>query len=181
MTAELIGPQKGPGSVERAFGIAIGVLAVLVVVAGLVIFAAGEDLFGSDSGSIDSYNREVLDTCEVPADSTLVRTFVLPSEIEPGIRLRSMTYIYASPLSPDELMSFYDLDDPGVWDRVPDHRACRFGNQPEVIILEASTVSEDELPIPEINEIAAIPTDTRSFLLLRLAQREQSGIFDSDR
>jgi hypothetical protein len=43
-----------------------------MVLAGLLISAAGEDLSGSDPDTIDACNREVLDTCDVPTDSTLV-------------------------------------------------------------------------------------------------------------
>ena len=57
----------------------LGVVAVLLIGAVVVIFTAGEYLFGSDSATIDSYNSEVLESCELPSDSELVQVSISTS------------------------------------------------------------------------------------------------------
>jgi hypothetical protein len=177
--------------------IAVGTVG-LVVVAGLVLFAAGEALFGSDPGTIDAYNREVLETCDVPSDSTLVRTYILPVMDSSGERLRSMSYIYASPLPAEDVAAFYGVAEPGMWTDVAPERACRFGNRPSVLVLPraaadqgtgpGSAMEAADLPADpndefwagegaEVTDAAPPPSDTRSFVRLRLAQREREGIF----
>ncbi len=190
-------PTPANGS-RRAFPIALGVIAALVVLAGLVLFTAGETLFGTDPDAIDSYNEEVLETCDVPPDSTLVRTYVLPIVSDSGRHLRSMSYIYASPLPADEVAAFYEVEGPGLWSVVPDDRACRFDNRPSVWVLSRWTLEQGTIIDPvtetagpqadppdefwekagaEVTDIVGVPADTRSFVLLRLAQREREGLF----
>jgi hypothetical protein len=178
--------------------IVLAVLGGLVVVGATVLFVFGEELFGSDPGTIDAYNRQVLNTCKVPAGSTLVRTYVFEGVDNSGQRLRSMSYVYASPLAGDEVAAFYGLNRPGiVMDVSPDH-ACKFGNRPSVVVLSRwtpehltplSPATETEgLPADPgdrfwadagavVTDIADVPPSTRSFLRLRLAQREVDGVF----
>jgi hypothetical protein len=175
-----------------------GVLVGVVVLGGLVIFVFGEDLFGSDDGTIDSYNREVLESCEVPADSTLVRTFVLPDVDSAGNRVRTMSYVWASPQTGDEVAAFYDIDGPGIWMFASAARSCMFDQRPSVLVLDlwspdqaepldpATQTSgppadaDDEFwagPESEVTDIAPPPGDTRSFVRLRLGQRLVEGVF----
>ena len=53
------------------------VVGALILVGMVMMFTFGESLFGSSRSVIDSYNRDVLDTCDVPTDSTLVQTYTL--------------------------------------------------------------------------------------------------------
>ena len=180
-----------------AVGALIGMIGV-VIVAGLVMFATGEDLFGSDPGTIDSYNRDVLETCEVPTDSTLVRTYILPVTDGSGVRLRTMSYIYASPLPADDVAAFFGVAGPGVWTDVAPERACRFGNRPSVLVLSRWTAeqgtsldpSTETAGLPsdpndefwagdgaQVTDVADPPMGTRSFVRLRLAQRDRDGLF----
>jgi hypothetical protein len=110
------------------------VLAGAIALGGLVIFTAGEDLFGSDDGSIDSYNREVPESCDVPYDWTLVRTYIFPDVNSKGDPVRTMSYVWASPQTSDEVAAYYGIDGPGVWTLAPvpgpassvsDHRCWR--------------------------------------------------------
>lgn len=184
---------------ERVVTVIVVGIICMVVLAGLVLFAAGEDLFGSDPGTIDSYNRQVLDTCDVPTDSTLVRTYILPVIDSSGVRLRSLSYIFASPLPAEDVTAFYGVAGPGVWTDVPPERACRFGNRPSVLVLSRWTADQGtgldsafettDLPADpddefwagegaEVTDVATPPWDTRSFLRLRLAQTERDGLFE---
>ena len=183
---------------ERAVTVIVVGIIGLVVLAGLVLFAAGEVLFGSDAGTIDSYNREVLDTCDVPTGSTLVRSYILPVIDSSGVPLRSMSYIFASPLPAEDVAAFYGVAEPGVWTDVPPERACRFGNRPSVLVLSRWTADQgtsidaaietSDLPADpddgfwagdgaEVTDLAAPPIDARSFVRLRLAQRDRDGLF----
>jgi hypothetical protein len=173
------------------------VLAGLVGVAAIVVFMFGQDLFGSDPGTIDDYNRTVLDSCDLPEDSTLLRTYILTVKPSPEDSVRTMSYIWASPLTADEVADFYGAPGPGVWTDVSEDRACRFGQQPRVLVLDRwaegsgpydgltqTAGPEDDVTAEfwgdqdaEITDIAAVPATTRSFLLLRLGQREAEGIF----
>ncbi len=201
MTTESSGPWLPPpaGGGRRAVLIVVSVIGGLIVLIGLVLFTAGDTLFGSDPGTIDSYNQEVLETCDVPTNSTLIRSYVLPIVTDTQRRLRSMSHIYASPLPAEDVAEFYNVEGPGLWGRVPDNRACRFDNHPSVLVLSRWTVEQgttidpstqtaglpaappDEFwdgPGAEVIDIADVPTGTRSFVLLRLAQQERVGIFD---
>ena len=169
----------------------------LVVVAALVVFMIGEDLFGSDPGTIDEYNRQVLESCDLPEDSTLVRSYVLTVSDSADRTVRTMSYIWASPLTAEEIAAFYGAPGPGVWTTVSDQRACRFGQLPLVLVLErwieggspidtsTQTVGPGDAMADEfwagegaeITDLAAVPDTTRSFLLLRLGQREVEGVF----
>jgi hypothetical protein len=162
-----------------------------------MIFAAGESLFGSDPGTIDSYNQKVLDSCEVPADSELVQTSIRPAFDGSGQRYRSMWYVYASPLAADDASEFFGVST-GLSTRVSPARACQFGQRPSALVLSVSAAGEP-IPIDPVidRETAAVvsydglwadqaaevltsadpPTGTRSFFRLRLAQREVAGVF----
>ena len=186
-------PQEGISPLA-VFGLVVG---CLVVVAAVVLFAAGEDLFGSDPGTIDGYNRDVLESCDLPEGSTLVRTYVLRVSDSAGDGVRTMSYIWASPLSAEEVAGFYGAPGPGVWTDVSDRRACRFGQRPLVLVLErwiegdgpmdesTQTVGSSDTAAgefwagegAEITDIATVPGNARSFMLLRLGQREVDGIF----
>ena len=171
----------------------------IVVLVGSVLFTAGEDLFGSDSGTIDSYNREVLNSCDVPPNSTLVTSYVLRVQDATGRSLRSMSHIYASPLSAREVWQFYGLSGSGIRSSVSEERRCKFGNRPEGLVLSLWTPDSGTefnpgtetagLPAQPDDEfwgaesvrstsVTDPPPDTRSFVRLRLAQREVEGIFD---
>lgn len=153
--------------------VAIG---ALVLVGGLVVFTVGEDLFGSDRGTIDSYNREVLDTCETPVGSTLLRTYTLDEVDGSGNFFRSLSYVYASPLSADEVVDFYGLGSPGRVSQVTAQRSCRFGNRPRAVsqsTLDGFWSGEGA----EIVDLADPPANSRSFFMLRLAQEEREGVF----
>ncbi len=172
------------------------VAAGLVGLAAVVVFMFGEDLFGSDPGAIDDYNREVLESCELPEESTLVRTYILRESDAAGDRLRTTSYIWASPLPADEVAAFYGAPGPGVWANVSDQRACEFGQQPIVLVLERWADRTDPMDVStqtagpgdsaaaefwapdgaEITDLAPSPDRTASFVLLRLGQREVDGI-----
>jgi hypothetical protein len=173
------------------------VAAGLVGLAAVVVFMFGEDLFGSDPATIDDYNREVLESCELPEDSTLVRTYILRESDAAGQRLRTMSYIWASPLTADDVAAFYGAPRPGVWTEVSEQRACRFGQRPVVLVLERWTDGAGPIDVSrqtagpadtaaaefwgpvsaEITDLAPVPETARSFVLLRLGQREVDGIF----
>jgi hypothetical protein len=193
----MFAPGKRPNH-QRVGLIVAAVLGGLVVLCAVVLFVFGEDLFGSDPGTIDAYNRKVLNTCEVPAGSTLVRTYVRRHVDNSGRRLRSMSYVYASPLAGDEVAAFYGLTGPGVGMFVPPDRACKFGNRPEVLVLSRWTPAHPTAlnpatetaglpadpsdrfwsgPDAEVTDIADVPPNTGSFLRLRLAQDETHGVF----
>lgn len=170
----------------RVFAI-IGVcVAAVVVLGGVILFSFGEDLFGSDQGSIDSYNREILETCEVPAGSTLVRSYVLTLTDISGTSLRTMSFVYASPLSADESAAFYGLERPGFEEYLRSSQACRLGNRPIALVLALddalvgtrSAASDfwggDDTLKPTTGDL---PPGTRSFVRLRLGQREVEGVF----
>lgn len=168
--------------------IVIGIVGV-VVLAGVALFAAGEDLFGSDPGTIDSYNREMLESCDLPEDSTFVREYVTRTTDSTGRRLRALSFVYASPLSADELAGFYDAT-PGAVGHAPASRACRFGNRPQVLVLPVDVVGpgtapsgngfwgDDTARVPDADEV---PDGTQSFVRLRLAQREVDGLLGIER
>jgi hypothetical protein len=165
---------------------------------GLAVFLYGDKLFGSSSGTIDSYNRHTLETCEVPEGSTLVRTYVAPLVDKRGGRFRSMSYVFASPWAADELAAFYGVDGPGIETLVPSTLACRFTQRPAILVLELWEPSRGD-PLDQSTQTAAptaatrdtfwggdgstriatldTPPGTRSFLRLRLAQREVKGVF----
>jgi hypothetical protein len=186
-------PREGISRLA-VIGLVVGGLAV---VAAVVLFAAGEDLFGSDPGTIDGYNRDVLESCDLPEDSTLVRTYVLRVSDSAGGSVRTMSYIWASPLSAEEVADFYGAPGPGVWTDVSDRRACRFGQRPLALVLErwieggdpmdesTQTIGPSDTVAAEfwagegaeITEIATVPDNARSFMLLRLGQREVDGVF----
>ena len=169
----------------------------LVVVAAMVVFMAGEGLFGSDPGTIDGYNRDVLDSCDLPEESTLVRTYVLRESDSEGGMVRTMSYIWASPLAAEEVAEFYGAPGPGFWTEVSDQRACRFGQRPQVLVLDRWIEGDPALDessqtagpadaaagefwgdqLAQITNTAAVPDNTRSFLLLRLGQLETEGLF----
>ncbi len=172
----------------------------LVVLGGLVVFTFGETLFGSSRGTIDSYNREVLDTCSVPSGSTLVRTFGLGLSDGSGQQAQSMSYVYASPLDADELAAVYGVPRPGIHAPASPEWGRKFQNRPSTLILSLwspghtalldNTTETAGLPADpgdefwagdgaDITDVAEVPDDTRSFLRLRLAQRYVEGVFGS--
>jgi len=183
----------GPG--RSAVPWVLGTVALLVGVSAVVLFWAGEDLFGSDSGTIDSYNQEVLDSCQVPDDSALVQVSIRPIVDEAGQRYRSMWYVYASPLSADEVAEFFGVDVERSM-LVSPERACRFEQRPSALVQAASLAGEpatagsgrdgdpvsphDGLWADEVAEVtmrAELPADTRSLFRIRLAQPQVEGIF----
>jgi hypothetical protein len=191
-------PRCGRPLWQRGLVVGAIIIGGLVVLMGSVLFLFGENLFGSDRATIDSYNRELLSSCETPPGSMLVRAFVLGLNDQDGEPLRSLTHVYASPLDAEELADFYGLEGPGVTARVSSERACKFGQRPRALMLlrwtpeqgtafDAATQTKG-LPADnddafwaghgaEIADIADIPDGTRSFLGLRLAQREIEGLF----
>ena len=177
---------------------AILVLIGGVILLGTVIFLFGEDLFGSDRASIDEYNQTVLESCDLPPDSTLLRTNIKHVTLADGQRLRAMTYIWASPLPAQDVAAFYEAPGPGVWTRVSEERACRFSQRPTLLLLERWTEGSGPIeaatqtagpddpmsaefwagPTTEvITDIAEIPETTESFFLLEVGQREVDGSF----
>jgi hypothetical protein len=173
----------------------LGVLAVLLMSGVVVIFSAGEDLFGSDPGTIDSYNREVLESCELPSDSELVQISILRVADGQGRSHRSMWYVYASPLPAHEVAEFF-----GVTAQqstlVSQQRECRFAQRPSVLVLPMSAAGEpttigsqpDDEPVDsydglwanhaaEVTMSVSLPAGTQSLFRLRLAQPEAEGIF----
>jgi hypothetical protein len=175
----------------------LGTVVVLLSVGAIVIFTAGEFLTGSDPGTIDSYNREVLDSCEVPAGSTLVQTSIRPVFDGTGQRYRSMWYVYASPLTADVASEFFGVTT-GVSTPVSPERACHLGQRPSAMVLSSSVAGEpiaidpgvDREAVPDVSydglwadqaadvvTSADTPVGTRSFFRLRLAQREVAGVF----
>lgn len=172
----------------------------LAVLGGSVVFLFGEDLFGSDRRSIDSYNREVLDTCDVPPGSTLLRTFTAPTISQSGQPLWSMSDVFASPLSASDVAAFYGIEEGvGTQHVVSSDKSCRFGNRPSLLVLSQWTAQQGTVMDPEIETTAAQadsgddfwggkaaavtafaepPDQTQSFFRLRLAQQEVEGIFD---
>lgn len=115
----------------------LGVLAVLLIGGVVVLFSAGEYLFGSDPGTIDSYNREVLESCELPSGSELVEVSVRRVADGQGRSYRSMWYVYASPLPAGQVAEFF-----GVTAQqsilVSQQRAFRFAQRPSVLVLPVS-------------------------------------------
>lgn len=155
----------------------MGALAALVLVGGVILFSFGEDLFGSDPGAIDDYNRTVLESCDVPAGTTLVQTAVLPAIDRSGTAFRGMSFVYASPLAVAEIAAVYQLPGPDVERNVPRSLACRFGNRPSVTVstIESATAEFWGGDDAEVISRRDVPDGTRSLIRLRLAQREADG------
>ena len=173
----------------------LGVLAVLLIGGLVVIFSAGEDLFGSDSGAIDSYNREVLESCELPPGSELVEISIRRVDDGQGRSYRSMWYVYASPLPAQEVAEFFGATAQQSM-LVSQQRACRFAQRPSVLVLPMSVAGEpttigsqpDDESVDrydglwadhaaEVTMSADLPARTQSLFRLPLAQAEAEGIF----
>jgi hypothetical protein len=172
----------------------LAIVAVLLVGGAVVIFSAGDDLFGSDPDTIDSYHREVLDSCELPPDSELVQTST--RRVTDGQRsYRSMWYVYASPLPAPEVAEFFGVTAQRSM-LVSQQRTCRFSQRPSVLVLPVSVAGEaptrgaqsgdspvdgdDGLwadPAAEVTMNAGVPAGTQSLYRLRLAQPEVEGMF----
>ncbi len=173
----------------------LGVLGVLLIVGVVVIFSAGDDLVGSDPDRIDSYNREVLESCELPSDSEPVQVSIRRVADGHGRSYRSMWYVYASPLPAHEVAEFF-----GVTAQqstlVSPQQACRFAQRPSVLVLPVSVAgepttigaqSDDEAVdsydglwadhAADVTMSAGLPAGTQSLFRLRLAQPEVEGIF----
>ena len=156
----------------------------LVVLGGSVIFLFGQDLFGSDRGTIDSYNREVLNSCDLPPGSTLVRTYISPVVDQSSQPLRAMTYVHASPLPASDVAAFYGAENIGEPTPISGDRACRAGNRPSLLVVSLSSQQDgvsDEFwggDDTSVTEITEPPSQTLSLFGLRLAQQEVEGIFD---
>jgi hypothetical protein len=191
-------PHSGRPLWQRCLIVGVIIIGGLALLTGSVMFVVGEDLFGSDRATIDSYNREVLSSCDLPPGSTLVRSYILGLNDPDGEPLRSLTHVYASQRDAEELVDFYGLEGPGVTARVSRERACKFGQLPVALVLSRWTPEQNTafdgttqtkgLPADpddalwgggdaEVVDLAAIPDGTRSFLGLRLAQREVEGLF----
>lgn len=158
----------------------IGVLAVLVLVGGVILFSFGEDLFGSDPGAIDDYNRTVLESCDVPTGATLVQTAVLSAVDRSGTAFRGMSFVYASPLAIAEIAAEYQLPGPDAERNVPESLACRFGNRPAVTVSAIESVTAEFWGGDDAEVISRrdVPDGTQSLIRLRLAQRDADGAFD---
>jgi hypothetical protein len=173
----------------------LGVLAVLLIGGVVVIFSAGDDLFGSDPGTIDSYNREVLESCELPPGSELVQNSISRVDDGQGRSYRTMWYVYASPLPAHEVAEFFGVTAQQSM-LVSQQRACRFAERPSVLVLPMSLAGKpttvgsppDDEPIgsydglwadhvAEVTMSAELPNRTQSLFRLRLAQTEVEGIF----
>jgi hypothetical protein len=173
----------------------LGVLAVLLIGAVVVIFSAGEYLIGSDPGTIDSYNSEVLESCEVPSGSELVQISIRRVADGQGRSYRSMWYVYASPLPAHEVAEFFGVTAQQSM-LVSQQRACRFEQRPSALVLPMSVAGEpttigsqsDDEPVDsydglwadhaaEVTMSAGLPAGTQSLFRLRLAQAEVEGIF----
>jgi hypothetical protein len=173
----------------------LGVLAALLIGAVVVVFSAGDDLFGSDPGTIDSYNREVLESCELPSDSVLVQVSIRRVADGQGRNYRSMWNVYASPLPAAEVAEFFGVTAQQSM-LVSQQQACRYSQRPSVLVLpmsvagESSTIESqpDDEPIDsydglwadhaaEVTMSARLPAGTQSVFRLRLAQPEVEGIF----
>jgi hypothetical protein len=173
----------------------LGVVAVLLIGAVVVIFSAGEDLFGSDPGTIDSYNREVLESCERPPGSELVQASIRSVEDGQGRSYRSMWYVYASPLPAQEVAEFFGVTVQQSM-LVSQQRACQFTQRPSVLVLPMSLAGEpttigpqrDDEPVDsyhglwadhaaEVTMSTDLPARTQSTFRLRIAQPEVKGFF----
>ena len=196
----LEGPRgASPGRNDKRSGNAlawfVGIMVILTVGGGSVLFLAGEDLFGSDPGTIDSYNSGVLRSCEIPGGSTLVQASIRPVFDESGQRYRSMWHVYASALSADDVAEFFGVPT-GVSELVSPRRACRFGQRPSVLVLSSIEAGDpisidpnlESAPIvvyhglwadqaSDVTASSEVPAETRSLFRLRLAQREVDGLF----
>lgn len=163
----------------RVAVVTIGVGVVLLLGIGVALFSFGEDLFGSDAGTIDAYNSETLDSCEVPVEAVRIRRFVASIDDVTGRTFRSLTDVYASPERPDRIAAVLDVD-VGYDLTMPTDHACRFGVRPAIWI-----VAVGEAP-PEFwdGEHAAVvsdapmPADARTLFRLRVAQAVEEGVFD---
>ena len=182
---EPIGPPRWRKGQTSILGLIVLSIVGLVVLAGSVVFLFGQDLFGSDRGSIDSYNREVLDNCDLPADSTLLRTYISPVVDPSGQPLRAMTYVYASPLPAPDVAAFYGVERIGVPTLISSDQQCPFGNRPSLLVADEATTTLSELSDEfwggedtVVTEITEPPSQTLSLFGLRLAQQEVEGIFD---
>lgn len=196
-------PRRGVGKPTRGgqrrtwqpLAWVLGVLAALLIGAVVVIFSAGEYLFGSDPGTIDSYNREVLESCELPSDSELVQISIRRVADAQGRSYRSMWHVYASPLPAHEVAEFFDVTAQQST-LVSQQRACRYSQRPSVLVLPMSVAGEpptigsqpDDEPVDsydglwadhaaEVTMSAGLPAGTQSLFRLRLAQPEVEGIF----
>jgi hypothetical protein len=173
----------------------LGVVAALLIGGVVVIFSAGDDLFGSDPGTIDSYNREVLESCELPPDSELVQISIRRVDDGQGRSYRSMWYVYASPLPAHEVAEFFGVTAQQSM-LVSQQRACRFAQRPSVLVLPMSVAGTpstigsqpDDEPVgsyhglwadhaAEVTMSVDLPARTQSLFRLRLAQAEVDGIF----
>jgi len=179
-------PASADLSREATVAIVVAVVVLVVVAVPVALFTFGEDLFGSDPGTIDSYNREVLESCRVPEGARLVRVYTSPLQDLSGSRYRSMSFVFASPSGASELAG--ELDVPSGYEvMASEARACRFGNHPAVWVTDLDLVDEatDELhdsfwggPDAEIESEWPIPESSRSLVRLRLAQQDREGIVD---
>lgn len=177
-------PSRQRTGAARALTIALVTIGTLLVLVGSVVFLFGEDLFGSDQRTIDSYNEDVLESCDVPPESTLVRTFVLRVYDSAGRPYRSLSHVYAVPADADEVISFYDLLQPRDQRLISKERACRFSQRPLALVESLSGIGVTS-PVDAITEtgstdvvdITELPPDTRTLFRLRLAQQEVEGLF----
>jgi hypothetical protein len=169
---------------ESIVGIVVAVVAVVLVGIPIVLFSFGEDLFGSDRGTIDDYNRETLESCDVPDDLTLVRIYVASVEDLSGNRYRGMGFVYAAPSKAPELAAVLGVD-VGYESVLSESHACRFGNRPPAWVVDAETAGSpddaDDTPFwggpdAEIELERPIPPGTRSLVRLRLALVERDGV-----
>lgn len=169
---------------ESTATIVIGIVVLIVIAVPIVLFSFGEDLFGSGPGTIDDYNRDTLESCQVPDGMTLVRVYVERVEDVSGNPFRTMGFVYATPRPSSEVAAALGVET-GYESLVPESHACRFGNRPRAWVVDVDAADspgdtgagsiwggldaavESERPIPP---------DTRSLVRLRLAQAERDGV-----
>lgn len=173
----------------------LALLGLLFVGGAVVLFAAGEDLFGSDSGTIDSYNQEVLESCALPPGSDLVQVSILRVADEQGQNYRSMWHVYASPLPDEDVARFFAVAT-GQSMLVSPEQACQLGQRPSVLVVPTSaaggrapaTPQSGNAPVvgydglwanesAEVTMNAELPAGTQTLFRLRVAQGEVEGRF----
>lgn len=162
--------------------VTLAIVAAVVVAIPIVLFSLGEDLFGSDDATIDDYNHTVLSSCELPADTTLVRIVIAPVADSTGATYRSMAHVFASPQTVDGLAEALELD-VGYEQTLP--TPCDLDQRPGAWVMPIEPVMDPDDPSftsfwgagdSTIEMSAEVPADTRSLVRLRLAQRVEDGL-----
>jgi hypothetical protein len=140
---------------------AVGIVGA-VIVAGIVVFMFGEDLFGSDNRSIDDYNEDALRDTSVFPGARLVQIRVYEIDTPNGEKLRVREQLYATSASMADVRRHYELN------RVSTLRGVSFDLRPDGF---RWTTQSGVTPVAE----AAAGENT--VFLLRAAQSKRAGIF----